>query len=88
MGNYNSENSEVLMMHTEEGGNTRMLLLHFCDDGRHEYVIGSYFQQKRHDGALGYERWDYEWYWGHYFDSFVSAATYWLSEVEGARIEQ
>ena len=80
---YNSENTTVLATCEQAGSNTRMLLLHVCESGRHEYVIGSYFHETRHDGALGYERWDYEWDWGHYFGSFEDAATYWLTEVRG-----
>lgn len=43
MSGYNSTNTYVLATHEQAGGNTRMLLLHICDSGRHEYVIGSYF---------------------------------------------
>lgn len=83
MSNYNSENTHVLATREQAGGNTRMLLLHVCESGRHEYVVGSYFEQKpRGDG------WDYEWYWGHYFGSFDQAAMYWLQEVGDMRIEE
>ena len=83
MSNYNSENTHILATHMQAGGNRRMLLLHICENGRHEYVIGSYFHETRYDGALGYERWDYEWDWGHYFGQFEEAASYWLREVHG-----
>lgn len=43
MSNYNSENTTILATHEQAGGNTRMLLLHVCENGRHEYVVGSYF---------------------------------------------
>lgn len=88
MSNYNSENTTVLATHEQAGGNKRMLLLHICENGRHEYVIGSYFQEHRYDGAMGYERWDYEWDWGHYFGSFDQAAMYWLEEVGGMCVEE
>lgn len=81
MSNYNSENTIVLATHVQAGNNTRMLLLHTCESGRLEYVVGSYFQQERYDGALGYEHVDYSWDWGHYFDDVVSAVNYWESEV-------
>ena len=83
MSNYNSTNTYVLATHEQAGGNTRMLLLHICENGRHEYVIGSYFQQMWYDGALGYEHLDYSWDWGHYFTSVTSAVAYWNSEVVG-----
>ena len=79
---YNSENTDVLATH-DQGGNKRMLLCHRCESGRHEFVVGSYFHEKRHDGALGYERWDYEWDWGHYFSDIISAVDYWREVLEG-----
>ena len=83
MSKYNSTNTHILATHEAAGGNTRMLLFHICESGRHEYVIGSYFQQHHYDGALGYEHWDYEWNWGHYFSNVVNAVTYWKREVLG-----
>lgn len=83
MSYYNSENTKVLATCEKRGGNTRMLLLHTCKNGRLEYVIGSYFTETRYDGALGYERYDYSWDWGHYFRDFVEAADYWKHEVIG-----
>lgn len=80
---YNSENTKVLATHMQ-GDNKRMLLLHTMQDGRHEYIIGSYFTEKHYDGGLGYEHWDYSWDWGHYFngeDAFLNAAHYWEREV-------
>ena len=47
MSNYNSTNTHILATHEQAGGNTRMLLLHICDSGRHEYVVGSYFTKYR-----------------------------------------
>ena len=44
---YNSENTHILATHMAAGNNRRMLLLHICENGRHEYVIGSYFTEKR-----------------------------------------
>jgi len=79
MSNYNSENTKVLETY-DDNGNLRMLLLHDCGT-RHEYVIGSYFTETRYDGALGYERWDYSWDWGHYFSDIVHAVDYWKREV-------
>lgn len=81
MSYYNSTNTHILATHEAAGGNTRMLLLHINGDGRHEYVIGSYFQQKPYVGTLGYEHTDYSWDWGHYFSDVVSAVAYWNNEV-------
>ena len=80
---YNSENTHILATHEQAGGNVRMLLMHETQNPRrpHEYVIGSYFHQKRYDGALGYERWDYEWDWGHYFSDIVNAVDYWKEVI-------
>lgn len=81
MSNYTSENTTVLKTH-QDGDNLRMLLLHDCGE-RHEYIIGSYFKQTRYDGALGYERWDYSWDWGHYFQEIEAATEFWRREVLG-----
>lgn len=78
---YSSENTTILATCDKAGGNRRMLLLHRCDSGRLEYVVGSYFHERRYDGALGYERYDYEWDWGHYFSNVVDAVDYWKREV-------
>lgn len=83
MSNYNSENTTILATHEQAGGNTRMLLLHKYESKRIEYVIGSYFHETRYDSSLGYERYDYEWDWGHYFGSIVDAVDYWKREVLG-----
>ena len=83
MSNYNSENTTILATHKAAGGNTRMLLLHRCGNGRLEYVIGSYFEQRFYDGFLGYERMDYSWYHGHYFSEPIEAIEYWKEEVLG-----
>lgn len=80
MSKYNSENTKVLAMHTQTGGNTRMLLYYEHGSCR-EFIIGSYFKAIYYDGALGYERFDYSWDWGHYFSNFEDAARYWLTEV-------
>lgn len=77
MSNYNSENTTILATCEQAGGNKRMLLLHECESGRLEYVIGSYFTEAFYDGALGYERVDYSWDWGHYFGDVVDAVDYW-----------
>ena len=45
MSNYTSENTTILATCEHAGGNKRMLLLHECDSGRLEYVIGSYFTE-------------------------------------------
>jgi len=48
MSNYNSENTTVLATHEEKHCgevNKRMLLLHICESGRHQYIIGSYFTE-------------------------------------------
>ena len=96
MGNYNSTNTIVLATCEQAGGNVRMLLLHTCESGRHEYVVGSYFQRKP-VGHMGFtechacgnfepvmeNREDYEWDWGHYFADVVSAADYWKGVLEG-----
>lgn len=81
MGNYNSENTHILATRMEGGDNRRMLLMHICGNGRHEFVVGSYFREKRYSGALGYERWDYEWDWGHYFSDIVDAVEYWKGVI-------
>ena len=83
MSNYTSENTHILATHVQKDGNKRMLLFHICESGRHEYVVGSYFQEHRYDGALGYERVDYEWDWGHYFSDLLDAVDYWKREVLG-----
>ena len=84
---YNSENTTILATQefTSEfrGTNTRMLLLHRCDSGRLEYVIGSYFQERLYQGGFGYMRTDYSWDWGHYFNDVVAAVDYWKREVLG-----
>lgn len=83
MGNYNSENTIVLDTY-EQDGSERMLLLHMIDGGRRlEYVIGRNFTESRYDGALGYERYDYSWDYGHYFFDIVRAIDYWKREVLG-----
>ena len=98
MSYYNSENTHILATHEQTGGNTRMLLLHVCDNGRHEYVVGSYFQQEPSGRRMlfechecgSYERGeelvDYSWDWGHYFggdDGLLNAVDYWKREVLG-----
>lgn len=45
MSNYNSTNTKILAEYPQ-GKNTRMLLLHTMNDGRLEYVIGSYFTKE------------------------------------------
>ena len=92
MSNYNSTNTHVLETHEQAGGNTRMLLFHICDSGRHEYVVGSYFNKlegkSAHECKVCGEWWSepitsYEWTWGHYFSNVVNAVTYWKREVLG-----
>lgn len=83
MSGYNSENTQVLETVEQAGGNLRMLLRHTHESGRVEYIVGSYFTTSFYDGALGYERADYSWDWGHYFDDVVSAVDYWKAEVLG-----
>ena len=78
---YNSENTKVLATYEQRDGNKRMLLLHEFESGRLEYVVGSNFTESRYDGALGYERYDYSWDYGHYFNDVVEASLYWSSEV-------
>lgn len=85
---YNSKNTTVLATHVAAGNNTRMLLLHKCESGRNEYVIGSYFTVEvvlgdPYDkcGPAFVDR--YSWDWGHYFSDVVSAVDYWKREVLG-----
>lgn len=92
MGNYDSENTTILATHEQVGGNTRMLLLHKCESGRLEYVIGSYFTVECNlgdpfdmNGPAFVD--DYSWDWGHYFGLFEQAALYWLSEVIGITVQ-
>ena len=91
---YNSKNTVILATHDKKHlneVNKRMLLLHTCENGKQEYVIGSYFQQKPHIEMLGNTGievvteglTDYEWDWGHYFFDVVSAAEYWKKVLEG-----
>ena len=88
MSNYNSENTKVLETY-DDNGNTRMLLMHEMDCGRHEYVIGSYFTETPYarvtfgDVPTTKNLVEYSWDWGHYFQRFEDAARYWLDEVIG-----
>ena len=87
MSAYNSENTTILATH-DEGGNKRMLLLHRCESGRLEYVIGSYFTTEiRVIDSEGHTKADYSWDWGHYFSDVVSAAEHW-KEVIGFDSEE
>jgi len=96
MSNYNSENTTILATHEQSDGNTRMLLLHVCDNGRHEYVVGSYFNVvgsvSVHECKVCGGFWSepserYEWTWGHYFQSPVDAVMYWQQEVAADLLE-
>lgn len=87
MGHYTSENTRILATQEQAGGNTRMLLLHECRDGVHEYIVGSYFRVNRTDAAPGAEKYDLEWDWGHYFPDVVDAVDYWKREVLGVESE-
>ena len=88
MSNYNSTNTHILATHEAAGGNTRMLLFHVCDSGRHEYVIGSYFTTTiRMIDSEGHTKADYSWDWGHYFSSVVDAVDYWQQEVAADLLE-
>ena len=85
---YNSKNTTVLDTCEKNGGNTRMLLLHVCESGRHEYVIGSYFTTTiRMIDSEGYTKADYEWGWGHYFSDVVSAVEYWKRVLAGTDLD-
>ena len=94
MSNYNSTNTHILATHEQAGGNTRMLLFHVCESGRHEYVVGSYFTVETNvgdpfdmDGPAFID--EYSWDWGHYFNDgygndgsgIVNAVDYWKREV-------
>lgn len=89
MSNYSSKNTTILATHEQAGGNTRMLLLHKCESGRLEYVIGSYFTVEVNlgdpfdmNGPAFVD--DYSWDWGHYFGDVVSAVDYWKREIASA----
>ena len=82
MGRYNSDNTHVLATKMQAGDNRRMLLLHICESGRHEFVIGSYFNEVRDPFN---ERWDYSWYWGHYFPEVMPAIEYWQQVLKNER---
>lgn len=84
MSNYNSENTHVLATYEQSDGNTRMLLFHVCEGGRHEYVVGSYFNVIE---SLNEPHERYEWTWGHYFQSPVDAVMYWEQEVAADLLE-
>lgn len=90
MSYYNSTNTTILATHDQKHlneTNTRMLLLHECKNGRREFVIGSYFTETTEvSSCQEYERTDYSWDWGHYFEKFESAASYWFEEVLGKHI--
>lgn len=94
MSNYNNKNTTVLATSEQAGGNTRMLLFHVCESGRHEYVVGSYFTEAPYarvtfgDTPTTENLIEYSWDWGHYFGSFDKAALYWLVEVKGMSIEK
>ena len=77
MKKYNSMNTTVLMTHGTDRNDTRMLLLHKRMDGSIEYIIGSYFNATR----TGWDEYDYDWYWGHYFDDLVYAVDYWKRNI-------
>lgn len=88
MSNYNSTNTHILATHEQRDGNTRMLLFHVCESGRHEYVVGSYFTTTiRMIDSEGHTKADYEWDWGHYFSSVVDAVDYWQREVAADLLE-
>lgn len=93
MSNYNSKNTKVLATH-DDNGNMRMLLMHECDSGRIEYVIGSYFTETPYarvtfgDVPTTENLVEYSWDWGHYFGSFEQAAMYWLTEVGGMEVRE
>lgn len=92
---YNNKNTTILETCEKSGGNTRMLLLHTLVNGKHEYVIGSYFQQHPHIEPLGHtgievateDLTDYEWDWGHYFSDVVSAVEYWKRVLAGTDLD-
>ena len=76
---YNSMNTHVLATHEQAGGNLRMLLVHFCEDGRVEYVVGSYFHSTWMECGVA----EYEWDWGHYYFDVVRAVEYWKGVLDG-----
>lgn len=88
MSNYTSKNTKVLATYECAGNNTKMLLLHTYENGRMEYVIGSYFTIEVNIGDP-YDKNgpafvdSYSWGWGHYFGDVVSAVDYWKREVLG-----
>lgn len=83
MKNYNSTNTIILALHESSNDNVEVLLLHTRVDGSNEYIVGSRFEQKLYDGALGYEHMDYSWIWGHYFEDVVHTVDYWKRNVLG-----
>ena len=88
MSYYTSENTHILATHMQAGNNERMLLFHICENGRHEYVIGSYFHMTPFSRITFGDvptstngLYEYEWDWGHYFSDVCSAVDYWRKEV-------
>ena len=80
MGKFNSKNTRILATYKENDGTIKVLLFYEGERVR-EFIVGSNFRETRYDGALGYEQYDYEWTWGHYFTSIIAAADYWRHEV-------
>lgn len=88
MSNYNSTNTKVLATYQQDEKNKRMLLLHECDSGRLQYIVGSYFAEQAVElGDTDFETGfaevgvEYSWDWGHYFSSVVDAVDYWKRNV-------
>lgn len=84
MGKYNNRNCYVLATEEQKFCNTRMLLFHICENGRHEYIVGSYFKRTLVDGSGEHETIEYSWDWGHYFADVVRAVEFWKNEVIGS----
>jgi len=78
---YNSSNTEVLGERRMHDGNMSVFLLHTDEHKNHHFIIAENFKERRYDGVLGYEHWDFSWERARYYDSLDAAAGAWSMAV-------